>query len=174
MNDILRPALVNQPLLFQRLRGRLLWNSAATVWHGSPVRVITILLCSAVVWIGVFGGSAWGFHDLQVQHIPFAGGIVGLLFDLLFFALATMLLFSTAIILFSSLFSSPETDFLLSTPARADQVFAYKYQGAISFSSWAFILLGSPILLAYGWIFHVPWYFYAFLPLFFIGFVLLP
>jgi ABC-2 type transport system permease protein len=174
MNDILRPVQVNQPLLFQRLRWRLLHNSVATMLKTSPVRVITILLCSLVVWIGVFAASAWGFHDLEVQHIPFAGGIVGLLFDLLFFALAVMLLFSTAIILYSSLFSSAETAFLLTTPAAADQVFAYKYQGAITFSSWAFILLGSPILLAYGWVFQVPWYFYALLPLFFVGFVLLP
>jgi ABC-2 type transport system permease protein len=174
MNDILRPVRVNQPLLFQHLRWQLLRNSFATMLHSSPVRVITIVLCSLVVWIGVFAASAWGFHDLEKQHIPFAGGIIGLLFDLLFFALAIMLLFSTAIILYSSLFSSPETAFLLSTPAAADQVFAYKYQGAITFSSWAFVLLGSPILLAYGWVFHVPWFFYALLPSFFIGFVLLP
>jgi ABC-2 type transport system permease protein len=174
VNDILRPVHINQPLLFERLRWRLLRNSAATMLTSSPVRVITILLCSLVVWIGVFAASAWGFHDLEVQRIPFAGGIVGLLFDLLFFALAIMLLFSTAIILYSSLFASAETSFLLTLPAAADQVFAYKYQGAITFSSWGFILIGSPILLAYGWMFHVPWYFYAFLPLFFIGFVLLP
>src|SRR5262249_59557128 len=64
--------------------------------------------------------------------------------------------------------------FLLSGPARADQVFAYKFQGAVIFSSWAFLLLGSPILIAYGLAFSVPWYFYVFLPLFFLGFVLLP
>jgi ABC-2 type transport system permease protein len=165
---------VNQPLLFQGLRWRLLRNSAATVLQSSPVRLISILLCSVLVWVGVYGGSVWGFRDLQVQQIPFAGGIVGTLFDLLFLALAVMLIFSSGIILYSSLFASAESEFLLSTPAAADQVFAYKFQGAISFSSWAFILLGSPILIAYGWVFSVPWYFYALLPLFFVGFVLLP
>src|SRR5262249_50251129 len=44
----------------------------------------------------------------------------------------------------------------------------------VAFSSWAFILLSSPILLAYGWVFRVPWDFYVLLPLFFLGFVLLP
>jgi ABC-2 type transport system permease protein len=174
MNDIIRPVKVNQPLLFQRLRWTLLRNSTATVWHSSPVRLLTILLCSALVWGGVFAGSAWGFHELQLQHIPFAGGIIGTLFDLLFLALAVMLVFSSGIILYSSLFSSPETTFLLTTPAAADQVFAFKYQGAITFSSWAFILLGTPILIAYGLIFNVRWIFYAFLPFYFIGFVLLP
>jgi ABC-2 type transport system permease protein len=78
------------------------------------------------------------------------------------------------IILYSSLFSHAEATFLLSTPAAADHVFAYKFQGAITFSSWAFVLLGSPMLIAYGLAFHVPWYYYAVLPLFFVGFVLLP
>ena len=109
-----------------------------------------------------------------MQQIPFAGGIIGTLFDMLFLALAVMLVFSTAIILYSSLYSAAETAFLLTTPMPADQVFAYKYQGAVAFSSWAFILLSSPILLAYGWVFRVPWDFYLFLPLFFLGFVLLP
>jgi ABC-2 type transport system permease protein len=73
------------------------------------------------------------------------------------------------------LFSSEETSFLLSTPAPADQVFAFKYQGAVAFSSWAFVLLGSPILIAYGLILdQTPWYFYLVLPLFFLGFVLIP
>jgi ABC-2 type transport system permease protein len=151
-----------------------LHNSTATVLHSSPVRLITILLCSLLVWIVVYGASAWGFHQLKIYRIPFAGGIIGTLFDLLFLALAIMLVFSSGIILYSSLFTSAETAFLLSTPAAADQVFAYKYQGAITFSSWAFVLLGSPILIAYGWVFAVPWYFFALLPLFFLGFVLLP
>ena len=57
-----------------------------------------------------------------------------------------------------------------------DQVFAYKFQGAVAFSSWGFLLLGSPILIAYGLRIGdgAPWYFYAVLPLFFLGFVLLP
>jgi ABC-2 type transport system permease protein len=53
-------------------------------------------------------------------------------------------------------------------------VFAYKFQGAVAFSSWAFLLLGGPVLIAYGLVCNGPWYFYAYLLLFFLGFVLLP
>src|SRR5206468_11398196 len=115
-----------------------------------------------------------GFWLLQRQNIPFSGRIVGTLFDFLFLALAVLLVFSGGIILYSSLFTSAETAFLLSTPARADQVFAYKFQMAVAFSSWAFLLLGLPILIAYGLVFHVPWAYYALLPVFLIGFLLLP
>jgi len=61
-----------------------------------------------------------------------------MLFDLLFLALFVMLLFSSGLILYSSLFQvggehiPPEH----ARPAP-DQIFAYKYQGAIAFSSWA-------------------------------------
>src|SRR5262249_37997543 len=53
-------------------------------------------------------------------------------------------------------------------------VFAYKYQSAIAFSSWAFFLLSAPVLIAYGIIYGAPWPFYFLVPLFFLGFVLLP
>src|SRR5262249_10987736 len=44
----------------------------------------------------------------------------------------------------------------------------------VAFSSWAFVLLGSPVLLAYGLVYALPWYFYVLLPFYFVGFVLLP
>ncbi|HEV8060645.1 MAG TPA: hypothetical protein VGP68_12260 [Gemmataceae bacterium] len=165
---------ISQAAIFQRLRLRLFRNTVASVFEGAPLRLATILFSSALVWAGVFGASSLGFHHLHEQRIPFAGGIIGTLFDMLFLALGVMLVFSTSIILFSSLFSAPETRFLLSMPAAADQVFAYRFHGAVAFSSYAFVLLGSPILLGYGWMYGVPWYFYFMLPLFFIGYILLP
>ena len=75
---------------------------------------------------------------------------MGTVFDLLFAALTMLLIFSTGIIIYSSLFASQESAFLLTTPVPADHVFSYKLQGAIAFSSWGFVLLGSPVLIAYG------------------------
>jgi ABC-2 type transport system permease protein len=160
--------------VFQRLRWRILWNTLIEAADTSALRLALIFVFSMVVWACIFGFSAEGFYYLKSKSIPLAGGIVGTLFDFLFLTLGTLLIFSTGIILYSSLFSAAETSFLLSTPATADHVFAYKFQGAIGFSSWAFILLGSPILIAYGMAYDVPWYYYLALPLFFLGFVLLP
>ena len=159
--------------MFLRLRWRMLRN-ALRQFSESSVRPATILMCSLVVWAFVFGVSYGGFEFLNEQNIPLEGRVVALLFDVLFAALAVLLVFSTGLILFSSLFNSAETAFLLSSPAAADQIYAFKYQGALAFSSWAFLLLGSPILIAYGLAFGAPWYFYALLPIFFAGFVLIP
>jgi ABC-2 type transport system permease protein len=163
-----------RPLLFQRLRWRLLNNSARQLLGHSGVRVVTILACSALVWACVYGGSRWGFHFMVQQRLPFIDNIVATVFDLFFLSLALMLTFSTGIILYASLFASAETAFLLNLPAPADRVFAYKFQGALAFSSWAFLLLGSAVFVPYGTVFGAPWYFYVLLPVFLLGFVLVP
>src|SRR5439155_75728 len=109
--------VLGQMLQFQTLRRRLFRNNLHVLVHQSPVRLITIAISSLIIWIGVFATSAWGFHFLQAERIPFAGNIIGTLFDFLFLSLAVMLVFSTGIILYSSLFTSTEAAFLLSTPA---------------------------------------------------------
>jgi ABC-2 type transport system permease protein len=175
--DISAPTIrpVNQAFLFHRLRWRLLRNSWRAMVGQSSMRPLTILLCSLVVWGFVFSIGWGGFLFLQTEvGVPLTGEIVGLLLDLLFLSLAVLLIFSSGLILYGSLFTSAETAFLLAKPVAADRVFAYKFHGAVAFSSWAFLLLGSPILIAYGLVCDAPWYFYVLLPLFFLGFVLLP
>jgi ABC-2 type transport system permease protein len=177
MNDSASLATVNQLLLFQRLRWRMLWNGTRTMLGRSVVRPVTILLCSLVIWITLFGLSYLGFHELFFRwNIPIDYLVGGFVFDVLFVTLTVLLIFSTGIILYSSLFASAETAFLLVTPLDADQIFAYKFQGAVGFSSWAFVLLASPVLIAYGLVVGggAPWFYFALLPLFFLGFVLLP
>jgi ABC-2 type transport system permease protein len=162
--------------LFGRLRRRLLHNTVRVLTEQSSLRVISIVLTSLLIWLFVFGVSWSGFRFLTShgQRVPAFGQIIGVLFDFLFMSLAVMLVFSTGLILYSSLFNSAEAAFLLSTPARADQVFGHKYRGAVGFSSWGFLLLGSPVLLAYGVVYKVSWLFFILLPLYFVGFVLLP
>jgi ABC-2 type transport system permease protein len=167
---------VNQMRLFARLRRRLLANTLRVLVEQSSLRVVSIALTSLVISAFVFWMSWAGFRFMAQppQRVPAFGSIVGVLFDVMFAALGIMLVFSTGLILYSSLFNAPETAFLLSTPARADQVFGHKYRGALGFSSWGFLLLGTPVLLAYGAVYGVNWLFYALLPIYFIGFVLGP
>jgi ABC-2 type transport system permease protein len=140
----------------------------------SGLRMATIVAVSLVVCGFVFGVSLEGFHFLHNFGLPAVGSVIGTVFDFLFLTLNVMLLFSTALILYSSLFASAEARFLLHTPAADDRIFAYKYQGAIAFSSWAFLLLGAPVLVAYGLIYGAPPLFYLLVPAYFLGFVLLP
>ena len=131
-------------------------------------------VCSLIVVLFVFGVSYAGFRFLVDQKLPLGGNIVALLFDMLFLSLAGLLVFSTGLILHASLFDSAETAFLLSKPVDEDQVFAYKFFVAGSFSSWAFLLLGGPILLAYALSVGAGPLFYLLMPFFFVGFALIP
>jgi ABC-2 type transport system permease protein len=164
----------HQPAVFRRLRFRLARNGLRTALETSRLRVGTMALTSLFVAVFTFATGWYLFNQLAVNKIPFKGAIVSGLFDLLFFTLGSMLVFSTGIILYASLFTAPEAKFLLTSPARADHIFATKFQGAIAFSSWAFVVLGVPIFLSYALAADVPWFFYALLPAFLLGYVLLP
>src|SRR5579864_5139537 len=127
---------VNQFLLFQRLRWRLLRNNLRALLRGSMMRAATILLCSLIIWGSLFVLCYLGFQELKSPGrwgLPLNMKIMELVLGLLFIALSLLLVFSTGIILYSSLFSSAETSFLLSSPVRADQIFAHKFLGAVAF-----------------------------------------
>lgn len=164
-------------LLLQRLRWTNLRNSWLILRNTSMTRAVAIGVSCFVTWASLFVFAFYAFHELKTRwNFPLDGWFQELLFDLMFFFLTVLLLFSTGILLYTSLFTSAESRFLLTTPLPDDHLFAYKFQGSLAFSSWGFLLLGTPILIAYGIQVEpaAPWYFFVFLPLFFVGFVLLP
>lgn len=167
-------ATPDQAAVFRRLRSRLIRNTLGVMLKTGKVRLFTILFSSFLVAAFVFAVGWLGFSELFAYKVPAKGIIVGSLFDLMFFTLGVMLLFSTGIILYASLFTSPEAKYLLTTPALADRIFASKFLTAVGFSSWAFLVLGMPVLVSYGMVAGVPWYYYPLLPVGLFGFVLLP
>ncbi len=169
--------MASPSLLFHGLRWRMTHNSLSLMLAHSWWRGAIIVWVCAFIWSLLFALSWYGFHELKTRwDIRIQEMFIELLFDLFFFTLTILLTISTAIILYSSLFAGAETQFLLATPVPDDRIFAYKFQGAVAFSSWAFVLVGSPVLLAYGLAVKngAPWYYYAILPMFFIGFLLVP
>ncbi len=169
-------SMQNEANAFWRMRYRIIATLLRQVASRARFRFMLIVLLSVLLWCGLFWLFADGFvflktgirdpdmHDLAVRAV----------FGMFFAALMVMLVFSAGIILYSSLFRSPEIGFLLTIPARTGRVFLHKFQEAVVLSSWGFLLLGSPMLLAYGMVTGAPWYYYAmFLP-FMIGFVYIP
>src|SRR5438128_9298981 len=105
---------VNEGALFQRLRWRLWRNALDVLLRRALVRVVTILLCSLLVWGSLFAITYLGFHELKTRWgLWLNGPVLGLVLDLLFVSLTVLLVFSTGIILYSSLFASAESSFLL-------------------------------------------------------------
>jgi ABC-2 type transport system permease protein len=137
-------------------------------------RLMANVVCSAIFWAGLFFLFFGGFQFLKSFIHTLAGEFVEFIFGMFFLSLLVMLIFSAGIILYSGLYQSREVAYLLTTPASSDQIFAYKFFEAIAYSSWAFLLLGSPMMVSFGIVEDAPWPFYAIFPIFFLAFVLIP
>ena len=155
------------------LRWRQLSNTMSTVVRGARLRISMILFCSAVFWGGLFVLFMGGFQFIGL-YVDLGNTLVEYFFSMFFLSLLIMLFFSTGIIVYTTLFHSREATFLLTTPASADRIFAYKFVEAIGFSSWGFFLLGSPLMVAYGLTVKAPAAFYAMFLVFLLSFVLVP
>ena len=159
---------------FRGMRLRLIRNGLRSILAGSRLRVVMIVLCSAIFWAGLFFLFFGGFQFIEKFFSQLAGEFVEYVFSMFFLSLLTMLLFSTGIILYTGLFQSKEAHYLLTTPAAPDRIFAHKFIEAIAFSSWAFLLLGSPLMVSFGIVEAADWKFYVIFPVFFLAFVLIP
>lgn len=140
------------------------------------LRVSLVLSLSALLWAGLFWLFLDGFRFLELMIVTpdLHDRTVQAVFGMFFVTLMVMLIFSSGVLLYSSLFRTREVPFLLTLPTREERVFLHKFQEAIVMSSWAFLLLGSPMLLAYGIVAGAPWYYYAMLLPFLLAFVYIP
>ncbi len=162
-------SLEQESQLFWRLRRRLLKSTIADKLRTARLRISLIAFLSLFFWFGLFWLFYEGFRFLQT--VP---DIVPRLYNTFFASLFAMLMFSSSIILYSGLYRSAEAAFLLTQPVRPGRIFVYKFQEAAWFSSWGFILMGSPMLMANGLVMQAPWYYYALLLPFVVVFVYIP
>lgn len=162
--------------LFRQLRWRQLQTLARTAWAKSRVQILSVLVASSIMWLGLFAAFYEGFQFIQdgLPHAGLRAQLVQAIFNIFFLALTIMLMFSSAIILYTALYRSEETDYLLSTPAREARIVLYKFEESVFFSGWGFIILGSPMLLAYGIVMGSPWYYFVLMIPLVITFVLIP
>ena len=158
---------------FRYLRFRLGHNLVWSLLQGSRLRTGMIVFCSLVFWTGLFGLFFKGFQFIGI-YVDLVNTIIEYLFGMFFLSLLIMLYFSTGILTYTGLFQSREAAYLLTTPASADRIFAFKFFEAVGFSSWGFLLLGSPMLVAYGITVGSSFGFYAIALVFLFSFVLLP
>ena len=164
--------------LLWRLRYNVARGGLRQVLATARLRTGLVVCLSLFFWIGLFLLFYEGFSFI-VDHVGEPGGnyhyqTVRLVFHLFFASLNVMLVFSAGIILYTGLFSSPETNYLLTLPLRSERIVLYKFQEAVFFSSWGFFLLASPIMISYGIVVGAPWHYYALLLPLILSFVYIP
>lgn len=144
----------------------------------SRFRTALVVGLSLFFWAGLFCVFYEGFAFL-LQYVGKAGDeihakTVRLVFHVFFASLNVMLIFSSGIILYSGLFNSAESKFLLTQPIREQRIVLHKFQEATLFSSWGFLLLASPMTVAYGIVAEAPWYYFALVLPLILAFVYIP
>ncbi|MBL8821475.1 MAG: hypothetical protein JNJ77_02730 [Planctomycetia bacterium] len=166
----------HQRALFRNLMQRLFINGMKLMAEKQRLRLVLIIVLGTVIWGGLLYLFIEGFQFLR--GFDFSGnvslGITELIFGLFFVSVTALTLFSTGLMIYGNLFSSPETAFLLASPAHADQVFAHKYRETLMFTGWSFFLLGTPMMIAFGILYGASWVYYAVMPFYLVGFLLLP
>ena len=162
--------------VFWRMRRRVATTHVRQILAQSRFRLTLIAVLSVLLWTGMFWLFADGFQFLKaaITDVDTYSRTVHAVFAMFFASLTVMLVFSSAILLYGSLFRAEDVPLLLTLPARTERVYLHKFQETIMFSSWAFLLLGSPMLVAHGIVEDAPWYYFALLVPFLVAFIYIP
>jgi ABC-2 type transport system permease protein len=163
-------SLEQEARLFLRLRVTLVWETLRSMLAGSRLRLSLVIILSVLFWAALYGLFVEAFAFLAALHAD----VISLLFNAFFSSLMVMLVFSAGILLYGGMYCSPEARLLLTLPVRAETIFTHKFREALWFASWGFVLLGSPMLVAYGVVREAAWPYYALLLPFMIAFVTIP
>jgi ABC-2 type transport system permease protein len=162
--------------LFWQIRGlqarRSLWQALVA----SRLRLLVVTTLTILLWGGMFSIFLEGFRVLNaaISHEATRTQTVHAIYNIFFLSLLAMLAISSAVILYGSLYDSEEVKWLLTTPARTERIVLHKFQETVLLSCWGFVLLGTPLLIAYGIDARAPWYYYLLLAPFIASFVFIP
>lgn len=162
-------------------KARIARHSIASVRNESKLKVGVVSISAALLWIGAFVAFREGFQWLRNFEVASGPSYLGLgdlimlrLLSVFALALFLMLVFSNALVSFSTIYRTREVAYLLQAPLTFREFFLVRLVECVVFSSWASAYLGSPLVLAYGLTTGSPWPFYAAALAFYIPFVWLP
>ena len=130
---------------------------------------VLFILCFAIgLETGLWMLFLSGFRFLD--DLGGAGAMIAIrLFSLFFFGMGLMLVLSSAVTSYATVFRSPEIPFLIVRPLDMRQIVLYKSIESAGLSSWAFFFIIIPFIGSYAWhrhlsILFVVWTFLVSLP----------
>ena len=172
------PSEERERQIFWKLRWRSGRSQLAYFFTHARLRTTLVIGLSLFFWGGLFilfhSGFSFIVKNVGMPGATYHAQTVQFVFTLFFASLQVMLILSSGIILYGSLFASEETDYLMTLPVRDSRLVNYRFQEAVLFSSWGFFLLSSPMMVAYGMVVEAPWYYFAYLPCLMTAFAYLP
>lgn len=122
-------------------------------------------IISSIIIILFFGGGLYFFYYV-FNYLSGLYDIGFLLMDKVisigFLAIFMMLIISNIVTAISTLYHSHETAYYFSTPASHLEVFTIRFIDNVIYSTWGVLLLGIPIVIAYGLVRGFLWWEYLF------------
>jgi len=140
---------MNHVALLFELKSTLLLNALKKLVRRSRVEFFVLLLILFGAAGGLFLFFYHSFQFFQGQK-PFGPILIDECLYLFNFALFIMLLISSGVSAYSSLYRSNEIPFLITHPFKWTEIFFLKLVEAFWFSSWSFLFIAIPFLMAYG------------------------
>jgi ABC-2 type transport system permease protein len=161
---------MNSLITLLRYRWRAAVHLRDVLREQSLFKVGFILLFALGLLAGLWALFLHGFTFLDKL------GGVGLiviprLFALFFLGLSMMLVLSSLLSTYTTLYRSEEMPFLMLKPVSMTDILVFKHLESAFYSSWAFFFIIIPFVGAYAWYDRMPWYFSIYTFIFAVPFV---
>lgn len=165
--------LASQVNLLRRVHTRAWLAKVQGTLRHSKLMCLTIgLFLGAYLVVGYF------MFQKGIGYVASVPGVGLLLLErvvyMVFFFFFTMLVFSNAVLLYSSIFRGKETAWLLTLPLDPRAVFCWKVVESFVVSSWGLAVLSAPLLLSIGQTFGAGPGFYLRCAIVYVPFMVLP
>lgn len=142
-----------------RMRIRSLANHVEHVRKDALTRTMVVIFGLLNVFGLGFAVSYKSFGFIE-KFEAFGVALNARMISLLFFALLILVVLSTMIVAYTTVFLAGETAFFFQHPLRPRSILLAKLSEAIAFSSWATLFLGYPVLVAFGVLRDAPLIYY--------------
>lgn len=166
------PDKERERMLFHGVRHKIFLATLRQLLKEARIRLFLVVLLTIAFWLVMFGLFYEGFGLLQtaVSHPPTLARTVHAIYNMFFLSLLVMLSLSSGILFYASVYKSPEVGMLLTLPVRCERIALQKLTETTILACWGFVLLGSPLLVAYGLVTSAPASYFCFLIPLLIGF----
>lgn len=138
-----------------KMRYAALRNKARNLKRDSLAKTFVVLFGLG----NVVGLGFWVAYESFkfIEGFPaFGSALNAKMVSLLFFALLILVVLSTVIVTYTTIFIARETEFLFQFPVPPRILFFFKATEALAFSSWATLFLCFPVLVAFGYLRGAP------------------
>ena len=165
-----------ESLLFWKLRGQIARRTIKQALTTTRLRTLTVFVLSAILWAILYYGFSEGFQllNMMISHAGTRMQTVHAVYNVFFLTLFGMMTISSGVIIYSTLYRSREVHYLLTTPTSLRRVVLHKFQETVLFAGWGLLLLGTPLLIAFGRQNGASLFYYVLLIPFLIAFIVLP